>query len=401
MMNETEKANVLVIDDDPDICSIIVEIAEDLGCNAQSSAEKKDILLKIKQSWDCVIVDLTMPDLDGIEVLRLLAQQDCRAPIILISGFSKGMLISARKLGEIRGLTIAETLTKPIDINKLETIVLDALALGKKAADDAPAKDAFASDWMDADVDHGGVIPYYQPKIDIKSGRLAGFEALARWWHPKNGLLPPSAFIPQAIENGKIDEITMAMVEKIAMDIKAWSGSGDTPMIAINVEADSLADLELPSRIEGVLNQHGVEAVNLILEITESGVFKSFVDAMDNLIRFRVKGYALAIDDFGTGHSTLSQLQDMPFNQLKVDKSFVDGIGQNVQSEAIVASTIDLAHRLGMNVVAEGVENVEQIDFLRAHGCDQLQGYYFAKPMNAADASLWRNRHAEQDFSAA
>ena len=169
----------------------------------------------------------------------------------------------------------------------------------------------------------------------------------------------------------------------------------------MNVEADSLADLELPGRIGAALSEHDIDPDNLILEVTESGVFENLADAMDNLLRFRVKGYALSIDDFGTGHSTLSQLHDLPFNQLKIDKSFVDGIGRSTQSEAIVASTIDLAHRLGMEVVAEGVEDAKQIDFLRAQGCDQLQGYYFAKPMNAADVSLWRRRQTDPTFTAA
>lgn len=400
-MTRKEETRVLVIDDDPAICDLIVEVIQELGVHAQSVVEKSEILRNVALDWDCVIVDLTMPDLDGIEVLRILSQNGCDAPIILISGFSTSMLNSARKLGEIRGLNIVDALTKPIDIGVLEAAVSAALETKTLQATGTNDPYDFSFDWTDADVDHGGVIPYYQPKIDVRTGELAGFEALARWWHPQKGLLPPSAFIPQAIAQGRIDEITMAMVERIAVDIRVWSERGDRPLVAMNVEADSLADLELPGRIGAALSEHDIDPDNLILEVTESGVFENLADAMDNLLRFRVKGYALSIDDFGTGHSTLSQLHDLPFNQLKIDKSFVDGIGRSTQSEAIVASTIDLAHRLGMEVVAEGVEDAKQIDFLRAQGCDQLQGYYFAKPMNAADVSLWRRRQTDPTFTAA
>ena len=289
-MTRKDETRVLVIDDDPAICDLIVEVIQELGVCAQSVVEKAEILRNVALDWDCVIVDLTMPDLDGIEVLRILSQNGCDAPIILISGFSTSMLNSARKLGEIRGLNIVDALTKPIDIGVLEAAVSAALETQTLQAASTNDRCDFNFDWTDADVDHGGVIPYYQPKIDVRTGELAGFEALARWWHPQKGLLPPSAFIPQAIAQGRIDEITMAMVERIAVDIRVWSERGDRPLVAMNVEADSLADLELPGRIGAALSEHDIDPDNLILEVTESGVFENLAERWTICCAFGSRG---------------------------------------------------------------------------------------------------------------
>lgn len=400
-MSMSNGKEILVIDDDPGICALIVDVAESMGCFPQSAAEKDDILHKIQSPWDCILVDLTMPDIDGIEVLRLLSEQDNKCPVILISGFAAGVLDSARNLGEARGLTIIEALTKPIQIDTLEKTIELALATNLAQPKKRQKKADADHNLFEANVDHGGVIPYYQPKIDARTGCLVGYEALARWWHPQKGLLSPAAFIPQAIANGHINALTMSMIECIAVDMTNWATSNCNKPVAINIEATSLSDLDFPGIVEAALRENGILTENIILEITESGIYSHAANALDNLIRFRVKGFKLSIDDFGTGHSTLSQLHKMPFNQLKVDKMFVDGIGVSKQSEAIVISTIDLAHRLELEVVAEGVESEPQIEFLRHHGCDQLQGYYFAKPMNAADVCLWRGQSADPIYSAA
>lgn len=400
-MSISNGKEILVIDDDPGICALIVDVAESMGCFPQSAAEKDDILHKIQRPWDCVLVDLTMPDLDGIEVLRLLSEQDNKCPVIIISGFAAGILDSARNLGEARGLTITETLTKPIQIDTLEKAVERALATNLAQPKELQKKVDADHNLFEANVDHGGVIPYYQPKVDARTGCLVGYEALARWWHPQKGLLSPATFIPQAIANGHINALTISMIESIAADMAKWSTSNCNKPVAINIEATSLSDLDFPGIVEDALRENGILTENIILEITESGIYSHAANALDNLIRFRVKGFKLSIDDFGTGHSTLSQLHKMPFNQLKVDKMFVDGIGISKQSEAIVISTIDLAHRLELEVVAEGVESEPQIEFLRHHGCDQLQGYYFSKPMNAADVCLWRSQTTDPIYSAA
>ncbi len=393
-MGKNTAKTVLIIDDDPAICDLIADVVQDMGCETQSEVEKYGVLNAITKNWDCIIIDLTMPDLDGIEITRILGSQECTARIVLISGFSHGVLESARKLAELRGLNVQSTLTKPIDISELENSILQATQTTTFTADAPPPIPEHARLHGRCSLDQGRLVPYYQPKIDTKTGQFSGCEALARWWDPVRGILPPSEFLPQIIEEDRIDSMTMNMLECIADDMSGRAENGNVHSVAINLEASMLDDLSLAHRIEDILNDFNISTSAIELEVTETGVASCIADALDNLVRFRVKGFRLAVDDYGTGHSTLLQLQNSPFTQLKIDKSFVVGLGVSIQAETIVSSTIDLAHKLGMEVVAEGIETIGQADLLRAYGCDYLQGYLIAKPMNSADLQTWRNTYA-------
>jgi diguanylate cyclase (GGDEF)-like protein len=224
------------------------------------------------------------------------------------------------------------------------------------------------------------LIPHFQPKFDLRTGALSGAEALMRWQHPRRGQVLPEEFIPLAERTGMITALTYHLLEWTMDRVHGWR----TP-VAVNLSAKDLLDRELVERIETMLADREMEARMLELEITETSLMEDPARALDVLAVLRDMGIALYIDDFGTGYSSLGYLKKLPIEAVKIDKTFVADMAGNADSETIVRSTIDLAHNLGMKVVAEGVENEEVLERLSAFGCDEVQGYLLSHPLPADD----------------
>ena len=229
----------------------------------------------------------------------------------------------------------------------------------------------------------------YQPKIDLKTGRVTGVEALARWQHPKYGLIPPDQFIPIAELSGLMKPFTQ-WGAKIALDqCKTWHQEGRALNMAINLSVRNLEDDQFPDQIAGLLETCGVSPSHLELEIIESALMVDPRRAMEILKRLSNMGIRLSIDDFGTGYSSLGYLKRLPVNQLKIDKSFVMEMATSEEDAIIVRSTIELSHNLGLQVVAEGVETQEVLTRLIALGCDEAQGYFISRPIPVSDFNRW------------
>lgn len=231
---------------------------------------------------------------------------------------------------------------------------------------------------------------YYQPKMDLRSGRMHSVEALVRWMHPDQGMIPPAQFIPLAERTGLIRPMTFAIIEIAARQQAAWMARGLQTPIAINLTARSLVDTQFVPRFAEVLEHHCVPASLIGIEITESSLVDDPEGARQMLSRLRDLGCRIYIDDFGTGYSCLSYLVNLPVHALKIDRSFVNGMGGNRGACQVVASVISMAQGLGLYVVAEGVETAQEADLLRELGCDMGQGYLFSKPLPAAQLeALW------------
>ncbi len=224
----------------------------------------------------------------------------------------------------------------------------------------------------------------YQPRISLPEFGITGAEALLRWRHPQHGPVPPSAFIPLAEATGLIGELTHWVMSEALRQCRAWRETGLDLGIAINVSAENLADLALPDRLQGLCTVHDVPPARVTIEFTETATMRSAVDTLDSLMRLRLKGFRLAIDDFGVGYSSLVQLQRLPFSELKIDHSFVVEADWSRDSRVIIKALIGLAHNLGLETVAEGVETQAALDLLVDLGCDAAQGYYIACPMSGA-----------------
>jgi predicted signal transduction protein with EAL and GGDEF domain len=232
-----------------------------------------------------------------------------------------------------------------------------------------------------AALDQDGLRLFYQPKLDLASGRVAGAEALVRWQHPKRGLVPPDAFISLAEETGNIQRLTRWALASGITQAAAWRARGLALRVSVNLSVRDLADAALPERVAGLLDRHAVPSSQLMLEVTESAIMGEPDAAIAVLRRLADQGIALSIDDFGVGQSSLSYLRRLPVRELKIDKSFVLNLAQNAEDRTIVRSVIELGHRLGYSVTAEGVEDEAALVGLAEYGCDHAQGYHIARPL--------------------
>lgn len=233
----------------------------------------------------------------------------------------------------------------------------------------------------------GEVTVAYQPKIDLRSGEIHHVEALVRWDHPVDGPIPPDRFIPLAESTGVVSELTEFVLDRAVSDCARWKALGWSLCVAVNVSAADLADARFAERVKNVLARHGVDPHRLGLEVTESAIIRSAANAIKVLEDLRAFGIRLSVDDYGTGQSTLSYLKDLPVHELKIDKAFVSSMSRDDGDRIMVRSTIDMAHELGLQVVAEGIEDGQTLALLRSFGCDFAQGYFLGKAMPFDDLS--------------
>jgi len=365
---------LLMIDDDPAFCRLVSRVAKPQGFEVITTHEP-DIFKKFVQSSapTVIVMDLQMPGTDGIELLRDLALLRCTAPIVLASGLDLRTLDAALRLGTERGLTMDGVLQKPVPLQDLK----DLLARHK------PADSALLAGDLGQAIATDQLFLEYQPKIDGPLGRITGVEALVRWLHPSLGVIRPDQFIALAEETDLIDPLTEWVFSTAAKQAAAWQQQGLALDVAINVSANNLWDIRLPDRLARHCEEFGIYPASLTLELTETSAMRNAVQMMDVLTRLRVKGFKLSIDDFGTGYSSLIQLRKMPFSELKIDLSFVMHMMRDKDCRIIVEVIIDLARKLGLTSVAEGVESELIWNTLLGLGCDRGQGYYLGRPMAA------------------
>jgi EAL domain-containing protein (putative c-di-GMP-specific phosphodiesterase class I) len=223
----------------------------------------------------------------------------------------------------------------------------------------------------------------YQPKIDLKTGAFAGVEALIRWSHPERGSISPAEFIPLAEESDVIDDLTIWVADHAFRQASAWIGQGFAGSIALNISALNLRNIAFPDMLADLCRRHRLPSERVVVEITETAS-QRIVKLLDTLTRLRLKGFKLALDDFGIGFSSLSQLQQLPFSEIKVDRTFVSKMVEAEDCRIICRAIVNLAHDLGLRVVAEGVESAEALHMLVEFGCDAAQGYHISRPIAAA-----------------
>jgi EAL domain-containing protein (putative c-di-GMP-specific phosphodiesterase class I)/ActR/RegA family two-component response regulator len=336
---------------------------------------------------ELLFLDLNMPDMDGIEFIRHLVDHQYAGALVLVSGEDERILETAARLARAQHMNVIGHLTKPVQPEALRVLL-------ERWRDEPPAlagktRKVYDPAELRRAIDGGELVNFYQPKVDVLSGALAGVETLVRWQHPADGLVFPDQFIGIAEQHGLIDDLTRVVLAGALAQARRWRDAGLSLRVAVNISMDNLARLDFPDFVLAEIVRHGLAPNDIILELTESRLMKNSSIPLDILTRLRLKKISLSIDDFGTGHSSLAQLRDIPFDELKIDYSFVHGAHHDATRRAIFSASLGMARQLRMKSVAEGVEDRADWDFLRAQDCDLAQGYFIARPMAAEDLPAW------------
>jgi len=381
---------LIVIDDETDLAGFVCDVAEQAGFDAEQFSNARVFKDQYKECADIIVLDLMMPGIDGIEIIRFLAEIQCDALLILMSGFDSGVLHSAQKLAAEHGLNLVGSLNKPFRAHQLEQLLSGLIITAKSLHANTPIEPPGVDELRHA-LTHDELVVYYQPKVGLSdsTSTVAAVEALVRWQHPERGLIAPDLFIPIAEQHNLIDDLTWVVLEQSLTQCRSWLDRGTAVQLAINMSANTLKELDLPEKVGQLIMKHGLQPKQIVMEITEFALMQELVKSLDILTRLRMKGIHLSIDDFGTGYSSLVQLHRAPFSEIKIDRSFISEMETDPEAATIVETIIMLGHKLNMKTVAEGVETVSCQKKLTELGCDQAQGYLFARPMPGDDVFPW------------
>ncbi len=403
-MAEKSAIRIMALDDEPLMLKLLSHMLANLGFAPPTTCDSGRAALEWIDSPgdnpDLILLDLNMPEMDGVEFVRHLVERHYSGSLILVSGEDERMLQAATKLVQAHEIPVLGHLRKPVTPEGL------AALLGKwtppSQGKPRPAQKIYGADEVRTAIANGELTNYYQPKVEVATGRVVGVEVLARWRHPRDGMVFPIQFIGVAEAHGLIDDLTRVVLSGALEQARLWQEMGLTLRVAINVSMDNLASLDFADFVAGLAAAAGVPPQQVVLEVTESRLMQDPRAPLEILTRLRLKRFRLSIDDFGTGHSSLAQLRDIPFDELKIDQSFVHGAWDNGTVRAMFDASLGLAKQLNMEIVAEGIEDRDDWDFLRKTECDIAQGYFIAKPMHAAALPGWINswqRRMREEFT--
>jgi EAL domain-containing protein (putative c-di-GMP-specific phosphodiesterase class I)/FixJ family two-component response regulator len=381
---------VLVIDDDATVCELVSALARTMGLVCETTKDPVTFLERVTPDISIILLDLMMPEMDGIEVLRLLGERQCKARILLMSGMDKRVLETAEKLAQSLGLPVVGHLQKPFPLNELKDVLSSLAVLETPELLQETPEITITDDQLRNAIKRNEFVNYYQPQVNLQTGQVVGVEALARWQNPEHGVILPDNFISRLENLGLIDELCWRAAELAFSEVKALvTRNGLLPRVSINVSMHSLHKLDFPDSMMSLAKRYNFPPQSIAIEITESRLMSEISHTLDVLTRLRMKKFQLSIDDFGTGYAMMRQLQTVPATELKIDKSIIETMHVNDSDRVMVEKIIEMGHELKMEVIAEGVIAQEQFELLRAKGCDAAQGYLFSKALSAQDLGKW------------
>jgi EAL domain-containing protein (putative c-di-GMP-specific phosphodiesterase class I) len=390
-----DKPLLVVFDDEVVIADLIGEIAQHEGFAVEVTTGRAAFERALARAPDVIVVDLQMPDLDGVETLRLLAQRDVRSGIVLVSGVDERTLASAERFGIDQGLSMIGTLAKPFVPDELNELLAFA-QLSTRALTATDLQRATQNDELEV---------HYLPALAREHGgwRVESVEALLRWNHPVRGWLTPEEFLHLG-QDPQIDRaVTDFVVQRGLQPLEGWRDAGVDLGLRVNVGLTSLGEEAFPDRLLTWLDEHGLPASQLMLEIDERALLTRDPTSVDVLTRLRLKGFKLALDNFGVGLSSLTQLFDVSFNEVKIDKSLLLRAPVSVDVRVRIDALVGLAHKLGLKACAEGLDHEEGLAFLESIGCDAAQGVHVSPPLPAsrvpAFVRAWENRRLSRQVS--
>ncbi|MEO1662604.1 MAG: EAL domain-containing response regulator [Pseudomonadota bacterium] len=381
-------ASALVIDDDPLAQIVVSEALIQLGIRntevADDGVQGLEKLANSRSEIDLVAVDLQMPKMTGVDVVRELARVGYKGAVIIISSEDSSLLRSVQNLAKLLGVNILGALQKPLNTDALHRLIEKPNCAPDRTLHRILSRteviDAFTT---------GKLIPFYQPKIDLVTRKVSGFEILAR--HVAHGAKAPAPFqYLEAIEKfGLSIDFLNVMIERAAQDTKPWRDTVENFKLCFNLTPLAVQDSGLPDRLLKVVQNAGLDPKSITFEITENHLLECTAASLEVLSLMRLYGFSLSIDDFGTGATSIEQLRTFPFTELKIDGQFMMASEDDAFSRLTVQTSAKLAGMMGMNVVAEGVETADAIQFANESGAHEVQGFYFARAMAADDVHAW------------
>jgi EAL domain-containing protein (putative c-di-GMP-specific phosphodiesterase class I)/CheY-like chemotaxis protein len=392
---------VLVIDDHRFQRSVLARMLRAMGIANVLEAEDGGGALALvrthRDSLMLIITDVDMPEMDGLEFLRRLAEEAPRTAVAIHSALDRALLKSIEVMAAAYGVDLIGVIEKPVTEQTLQAVVQRAVertSSPKKIVADAD-EEQIATALKQHEFE-----PWFQPKVDLRSGRVSGAEVLVRWCRLHADPLPPDRFISMVRESGVMRSLTLAVAARSAQYLGQVGPRGKDFTLSLNVCPTLLDDPEFAGSLARALLGAGATPEEVVLEITESAAARNEGAALENLARLRMRGFELSIDDFGTGHSSLAKLVRTPFSEVKIDRDFVIRLTTEPAARTLVESIISIARRLGLRTVAEGIETEEQRELLVDLNCDMGQGYLFARPMAASDWLQWMQGKRDSRASA-
>lgn len=362
------------------------QVRTDIGVEVEcagSGAQALEMLMR--KRYELVICDLAMPDMDGVVFIQRLAALNVKPDLVVLSSQPVSLIQLVERLAISLGFRHLSALTKPLD-----TGLLSAAMRRFESIRSQPSRllNDHASVPMSAacvDVLEGLIgkqfTAWYQPQHDIETSRIVGVEVLARWSHPSKGILLPAVFLKTIISSGWVNHLNAIVLEKALRAQAAWRKKGYPLTLSFNLPVSLLSEESLPDRLLAIVEHCGGDPGSVMLELTETSETDNYNDYLAGAARLKLKGFKLSIDDYGTGYSSLLSLMSVPFDEIKIDRVFVHGAHKNQAAQAALESSIALARRLNIKVVAEGVEDPRDLALLKKVGCKTVQGYLFSKPM--------------------
>jgi EAL domain-containing protein (putative c-di-GMP-specific phosphodiesterase class I) len=392
MQSQLQNLHFLVAEAEPVQRRALIEALGQLGTSRVTDVPDGPTALRTLQAGftpkvDVAIIDLALGGMDGLELLRAIAELKSTVRLIVIGAQPESVLFSVETLAQAYGVELLGTVAKPVTSAKLRTVLDNLQPLVPRRAPTASPSFSFAE--VGVGLQQRQFEPFFQPKIELATGQVKGLETFARWRHPEHGVLGPGAFIDALEQNNRVDFLDWTMIELSIERCRQYHDQGIPISISLNLAPETLANPNFIRQVTSCMKRHGVLPDYLTFEMTESSILKFDADFIERLVRLRMMGFGLAIDDYGTGRSNLQLLARIPFSELKIDRSFVDGASKKRPLGTVLKSCLGLAHSLDRMSVAVGVETRQDWDFLQALGCTYAQGYHIANPMEASAFPGW------------
>jgi EAL domain-containing protein (putative c-di-GMP-specific phosphodiesterase class I)/FixJ family two-component response regulator len=392
-MTEIGRLRFLVVEDQGFQRWVAANVLAGLGAKhvicASDGREALDFLARADPAIDIVVSDLDMPEMDGMELIRHMGQTGRPISLILMSALERSLVASVEQMARAYGVNLLGAIEKPATAKKLAALIALHAGAPAASANESLSNEPITDEEIAAALRDGAFEAFFQPKVVLRTGHVKGAEAIARWRHPVRGLIAPDAFVARLEAAGLIQTLTDRILDSAAFYCRQWRKAGFDTTVSVNLSLLSLAEATLAERMLELVRGHGIVPRDVIFEVTESAAASDPGMALENLSRLRMRGFGLSIDDYGTGYSSMQRLSRIPFTELKIDQSFVENAVTQPASRAVVESSLEMAQKLGIVAVAEGVETRAQWDLLLALGCPVAQGFFVAKPMDGGEFLDW------------